>query len=56
MTFTTPTCPMADLLIEMVKNAVLEIVPDWQVEIEISFEPMRNPDMIRDPDLKRMFL
>ena len=24
MTFTTPTCPMADMIMEMVKNAVLD--------------------------------
>lgn len=56
MTFTTPTCPMADILIAMVKNATLEAVSHWEVDVEISFEPMRTPDMIRDEDLKRMFL
>ncbi len=55
MTFTTPACPMADLMIAMVKNAVLEVIPEWEVEVEISFEPMRNPKMIKDQDLQRMF-
>ena len=55
MTFTTPSCPMADQLQEMVKNAVNEIVPDWLVELKITFEPMWTLDMIKDPDLKRMF-
>ncbi|MDR0860549.1 MAG: metal-sulfur cluster assembly factor [Candidatus Peribacteria bacterium] len=55
MTFTTPACPMADMLMEMVKNAVLEAVPDFEVEIVITFEPMRTPKMIKDEDLQRMF-
>jgi metal-sulfur cluster biosynthetic enzyme len=55
MTFTTPACPMADLLIEMVKNAVLEVVPHREVEVVVSFEPMWTPKMIKDEDLQRMF-
>jgi len=56
MTFTTPFCPMADMLKDMVKNAVLEVVPDVSVQIEVTFEPMRNQTMIKDEDLQRMFM
>jgi len=56
MTFTTPFCPMADMLKEMVTNAVLEVVPDAAVAIEITFEPTRNQTMIKDEDLQRMFM
>ena len=56
MTFTTPTCPMADVIMELVKNAVLDVIPDWEVNIIISFEPMWSPSMIKDPDLQKMFL
>ena len=55
MTFTTPACPMADLLMEMVKNAVLEVVAGREVEVVVSFDPMRTPSMIKDADLQRMF-
>ena len=55
MTFTTPACPMADLLMEMVKNATLEAVPEREVEVVVSFEPMWTPKMIKDEDLQRMF-
>lgn len=55
MSFTTPACPMADFLIASVKNATLLVVPDWEVEVEITFEPMWSPAMIRDEDLQRMF-
>jgi len=55
MTFTTPACPMAEMIQEMIRNVILEIVPDFSVNIEVTFEPMRTLDMIKDEDLKRMF-
>ncbi|MBR7036394.1 metal-sulfur cluster assembly factor [bacterium] len=56
MTFTTPTCPMADMIMELVKNAVLDAIPEWEVNIIVSFDPMWSPSMIKDPDLLKMFL
>ncbi len=56
MTFTTPTCPMADMIMELVKNAVLDVIPKREVNIIVSFEPMWDPSMIKDPDLQKMFL
>ena len=56
MTFTTPFCPMADMLKEMVTNAVLEVVPSVIVQIEITFEPTWNQTMIKDEDLQRKFM
>ena len=55
MSFTTPGCPMADFLIASVKNATLLVVPEFEVEVEVTFDPMRSPSMIRDADLQRMF-
>lgn len=55
MTFTTPACPMADMLEQMTKNAILEKVPHYEVELIITFDPLWNYDMIVDEDLKRMF-
>jgi len=55
MTFTTPNCPMADILQEMIKNVISEKCGWYATEISITFDPMRNMDMIKDPDLKRMF-
>jgi len=55
MTFTTPFCPMADMIKEMIKHAVLEVVNDYTVELEVTFEPVWNQTMIKDPDLQRMF-
>jgi metal-sulfur cluster biosynthetic enzyme len=55
MTFTTPACPMADMIEQMTKNAVTEVYPDREVALEITFDPLRSPAMIRDEDLQRMF-
>lgn len=55
MTFTTPTCPMGDMIEQMTENALLEIYPARTVEIEITFDPMRSPKMIKDEDLQKMF-
>lgn len=55
MTFTTPACPMGDMIKQMTENAVLEVYPARQVELEITFDPLRSPSMIRDEDLQRMF-
>ncbi len=55
MTFTTPFCPMAEMIKEMIQNAILEVVPDFSIEITITFEPPRNQTMIKDKDLQRMF-
>ncbi len=55
MTFTTPACPMAEMIQEMIRNAVLELIPEFSVNIEITFDPMRTYNMIKDEDLKRMF-
>lgn len=46
---------MAEMIQEMIKNAILEVVPTFTVTIEITFEPPRNQSMIKDPDLQRMF-
>lgn len=55
MTFTTPACPMGDMIEQMTKNAIHEIYPDREVGITITFDPMRSPKMIKDEDLQRMF-
>jgi metal-sulfur cluster biosynthetic enzyme len=47
---------MADMLKEMVTNAVLEVVAGASVKIEITFEPTWNQTMIKDEDLQRMFM
>ena len=55
MTFTTPACPMGEMIEQMTKNAILELYPTIAVDLEITFDPLWSPKMIRDEDLQRMF-
>ena len=55
MTFTTPACPMGEMIEQMTKNAVYEVYPDREVGLTVTFDPLRSPKMIRDEDLQRMF-
>lgn len=55
ITFTTPFCPMADMLKEMIINGIAEVLPEYEVILEVTFEPMWTIEKIKDPDLKRMF-
>lgn len=56
MTFTTPSCPMSEMLQEMTKNAIREAFPWVEIDIEITFDPMWKIEMIKDEDLQRMFM
>ncbi|HMT00937.1 MAG TPA: metal-sulfur cluster assembly factor [Candidatus Absconditabacterales bacterium] len=55
MTLTSPACPAGDQIVGDIKNALLEDFPDFYVQVDITFEPNRTFDMIKDDDLKRMF-
>jgi metal-sulfur cluster biosynthetic enzyme len=55
MTFTTPACPMGDMIEQMVQNAIIEVAPAYMVTITVTFDPSRWPHMIKDEDLQRMF-
>ena len=45
MTFTTPACPMMNMMLEDVKGK-LEELPDLDIELTITFEPLWKPEMM----------
>ena len=55
MTYTTPSCPEGELIQEMIKNSISDKLPTYTIEIQVTFDPQRSLDMIRDQDLRRMF-
>ncbi|MBP7848398.1 metal-sulfur cluster assembly factor [Patescibacteria group bacterium] len=55
MTFTTPQCPMGEMIEQMIKNSLLEVYPTWNAALEITFDPLRSPKMMKDEDLIKMF-
>jgi metal-sulfur cluster biosynthetic enzyme len=49
MTMTSPACPLADYLKELVTEAIREPVPDvTDFEIAIEWEPPWDPEMMSD--------
>ena len=48
MTFTAPTCPMADFIIEDVRQKVENIEAVGSAHINLVFEPEWNKDMMSD--------
>ena len=51
MTMTTQACPMADLITDNARRAVVALVPDGMgvgVDIELVWEPFWTPDMMSE--------
>lgn len=55
MTYTTIACPLWDMLQQLCKNAILDKYPDYSINIELTFEPLWTPNMIKDEDIKKIF-
>ena len=55
MTYTTIACPLWDMLQQLCKNAILEKFPEYEIDIEITFEPLWNTTMIKDKDIQKLF-
>lgn len=48
MSFTSPNCPVADFLIDSVRVKVGSVHKIYKVEIDVTFDPPWNPDMISE--------
>ena len=49
MTMTSPACPLADYLKDLVTSAIRDHVPDVEdVDIAVEWEPPWDPDMMSD--------
>ena len=55
MTYTTPSCPEWELIQQLMKNSITDKLPTYSIDIQVTFDPQRSLDMIRDQDLRRMF-
>lgn len=47
MTFTTPACPLINVILNQIKEK-LEELKDLDVEISVVFDPLWNPDMMSE--------
>jgi metal-sulfur cluster biosynthetic enzyme len=49
MTMTSAACPMGDLLLGDVKQAICEVIPDGvKVNVELTFDPLWDPSMMSE--------
>lgn len=55
MTYTTPACPEGELIQQLIINAINQKLPHYQINIAVTFDPMRSLDMVKDQDLRRIF-
>ena len=55
MTYTTIACPLWDMLQQLCKNAILDKFPDFEINIEVTFEPLWSTNMIKDKDIQKLF-
>lgn len=55
MTYTTIACPLWDMLQQLCKNAILDKFPDFEINIDVTFEPLWSTDMIKDKDIQKLF-
>ncbi len=54
MTLSTPACPLSDALVENVKNIIKQYYPDFDVEVELVFDPPWNTSMISEEGKKKL--
>ena len=55
MTYTIPSCPEGELIQQLMKNSISDKLPTYTIDIQVTFDPQRSLEMIRDQDLRRMF-
>ena len=48
MTFTSPTCPMMEEMLDMVKNKVADVSGETPVRVELVWDPPWNLSMMSD--------
>ncbi|WP_226063755.1 metal-sulfur cluster assembly factor [Kaistella polysaccharea] len=54
MTLTTPHCPMGEAIQMGVTNALEKEFPDYEVEIDLTFEPAWNYDMVSSEGMQQL--
>jgi len=48
MTMSTPTCPLSDAIVQNVKETIKYKYPDFDIDVEITFEPRWHAGLISD--------
>lgn len=48
MTLSTPACPIADAIVLNVEQAIKNKFPDFDVDVNLVFDPPWSPDMVSE--------
>ncbi len=48
MTLSTPACPIGDAIMLNVKEAILAKFADYEVDVNLTFDPPWTPDMVSE--------
>ncbi|MBT3229278.1 MAG: DUF59 domain-containing protein [Candidatus Marinimicrobia bacterium] len=48
MTFSTPACPLGDAILMNIRQSIANVYPEFEVDIEVVFEPIWNSEMISE--------
>jgi len=48
MTLSTPACPLADAITDNVKNTINKSYPDYNVDVDVVFDPPWDASMISE--------
>ncbi len=54
MTLTTPHCPMGEAIQTGVRNALEKALPGFEVEINLTFDPAWNYDMVSSEGMQQL--
>jgi len=52
MTLSTPACPIGDTIIMSVMETVMGAFPGMEVDVNLTFEPRWNPEMVSEEGKK----
>lgn len=48
MTLSTPSCPLSDAIVQNITESIKNKYPNFTINVEITFEPRWNTDMISE--------
>ncbi len=48
MTFSTPACPLGEVIVMNVKQSINNKFPDFEIDVQIVFDPPWSPDLISE--------
>jgi len=54
MTLSTPSCPIGDTIVMNVMQTIQNEYPDYEVNVQLTFDPPWTPDMISDDGKKAL--